>query len=129
MKLLVLPAITLAAATASYAGDSVVPVQVGSIPGMDACTSNGVVAGLRTSLLTLRSGPAVTYRQTDYLANGQELFLCSVSPDGKWHGVVYSSGRNGVDCGVSSPVNSAGPYHGPCKSGWVNARWIKVTAG
>ena len=127
MKLSVLPAITLAAATASYAGDSV-PVQVGSIPEMDACTSTGLVTGLRTSLLALRSGPGVTYRQIDHLANGQELFLCSVSPDGKWHGVVYSSGRT-VDCGVSSPVNSVGPYHGPCRSGWVSARWIKVTAG
>ena|SRR6185295_18780179 len=110
-----------------------VPVMIGEHGEgqLDACTSVGAVSGLNPKgdrFLAVRLGPGTRYRLVDKLTEGQRVFLCSVSKDGQWHGVVYSRGDD-TDCGVTSPVESARPYTGHCQSGWVNARWIKVVAG
>ena len=94
---------------------------------MDACASNGRVAGLNPrgdNFLAVRSGPGTRHAQIDSLHMGDAVFLCS--GEGDWYGIVYGGGR---DCGVSSPVLPRQVYRGPCKSGWVHRSFIEVTAG
>ena len=121
--------ILLVMSTAALAGGSAVPVKIGSIPDMDACLSLGVVSGLQHSVLSVRSGPSTTTAKIDSLHNGQSLWLCDSSSDGKWHGVIYVHGKDTPECGLSSPVSSEKPYTGLCKSGWVHKTWVKVIAG
>lgn len=107
------------------------PVIVGSDDYLDACPSLGVVSGLKSKgdgFLAVRSGASTKYALIDKLQNDQKVFICNTSKDGNWYGVVYSQG-DVDDCGVTSPVYPAQPYKGKCKSGWVNAHWIKLLAG
>lgn len=107
------------------------PVIVGSDDNLDACPSLGEVFGLNPKgdgFLAVRSGASTRYALIDKLHKGQKVFICSTSKNGNWYGVVYSH-RDVDDCGVTSPVNPAQPYKGKCKSGWVNAHWIKLLAG
>lgn len=94
---------------------------------MDACSSNGVVAGLKAGggdFLVVRAGPGSSHAEIDRLRDGEAVFLCTSA--GEWHGVVYGGGR---ECDVSSPIVPAQIYLGPCKSGWVQRHFIAVTAG
>ncbi|MBS0542210.1 MAG: integron [Proteobacteria bacterium] len=105
-----------------------VPVMVGGEPGLDACASTGIVAGLRGgsgSFLALRRGPALRFAITDRLRNGTRLWLCDAR--GGWLGVVYAA--DGRDCGVSSPLPARRPYRGSCASGWVSERFVRREAG
>lgn len=113
------------------AADNVVTSVIVGGNNLDACPSLGVVSGLKpegNGFLAVRSGANAKYALIDKLLEGQKVFICNTSTDGNWFGVVYSH-ENIDDCGVSSPVTPAQPYKGKCKSGWVNAHWIKVLAG
>ena len=126
----VLLALLIAASAAlAKAPPEPIPVQVGEIPDLDACLSWGEVAGLRHSLLAVRDGPGIHFRQVDELDNGHGLHLCDSTADGDWIGVVYAPAGEDVDCGVSSPVSGRHPYAGPCRSGWVHMKWVRVIAG
>ena len=106
-------------------------VTIGGNDDLDGCPSLGLVSGFkskRNGFLAVRTGPNAKYAILDKLNAGQKVFICDTSKDGNWFGIVYSH-RAIDDCGVSSPINPARPYKGKCKSGWVNARWIKVLAG
>jgi hypothetical protein len=131
-KVCILPAIFLLAGTFCFADQPAsVQVMVGSDDNLDACSALGMVSGLKSrqdSFLAVRAGPDKRFAMIDRLKAGQKVFICRTSEDGKWYGVVYS--RNSAeDCGVTSPINPARPYNGKCKSGWVNAHWIKLLAG
>ncbi len=104
-----------------------VPVVIGGDEDLDACSSTGVVKGIRTSL-AIRAGPGAGHRLLDALNNGDPLFVCGSSNDGKWYSVVYAKDTT-AECGVSGPIAKRGTYGGPCKSGWVAARWIEIVAG
>jgi hypothetical protein len=109
----------------------VVPVFVGGHPELDACSSAGRPRGLKSDgdgFLAVRSGPGVQYEITDKLHPGETFSLCDVSPDQRWHGIVYGDSAE-HDCGVSSPKAAQVPYRGPCKSGWVNVKFVEVHAG
>jgi hypothetical protein len=114
------------------ADNAVIPVMVGGEAEMDACASIGVVSGFKPGgdgFLAVRAGTSASYKLLDKLLEGQHVFICGSSSDGKWYGVVYSQGSEYVDCGVSSPISPAQPYNGLCKSGWVSKHWIKQVAG
>lgn len=68
--------------------------------------------------LAVRSDPAISSNQKDQLHNGDEVII--LDNKGEWMGIVYP---NIKECQQS--VLSAGPYKGPCKSGWVNQNWVK----
>lgn len=124
----ILLAALLLCAGPALAGTRPVPVRIGQVEDLDACLSLGVVTGLRHSLLAVRAGPGPSFQQVDELGNGREVFLCDASADSEWHGIVYPASE-GDECGVTSPVPTERPYPGPCRSGWVHRRWIKVIAG
>ena len=107
-----------------------IPVNIGGSDNLDACSSLGYVSGFKSKkgFLAVRSGSDTTYQIIDKLRKGQRVFICQISPDTNWYGIVYSY-KYGDDCGVASPVINAQPYSGKCKSGWVYARWIKLVAG
>jgi len=104
------------------------PVVVGAGPAEDACGSVGVVSGLDpegSNILSVRSGPGTDYQRVDFVTTAQVLFICE--QDGRWHAVVYTD--SAMDCGVSTPVDPAIPYSGPCRSGWVFSAFVKLIAG
>lgn len=105
-----------------------VDVMIGGDADYDACGSVGMVTGLDPqgdNFLAVRSGPGTGYEQIDSLFSGDEVFLCDRRD--RWHGIVY--GPPGTDCGVGSPVAGRQGYLGPCRSGWVFDRYIRVIAG
>jgi uncharacterized protein YgiM (DUF1202 family) len=117
--------LVLTMATAARAAKPI-PVVVGEIPEMDACTSLAVVAS--KNALTLRTGPGNNYAKVIDLKHGEYVHLCSTSADGNWSGVVLA--QDGIlDCQVTSPVQTPKPYDGPCISGWLPTKWLKPVAG
>lgn len=112
---------------------SAVPVRIGTHehPDLDACLSSGEVSGLKPGgdgFLAVRSGPGTKYAMTDKLAEGRLFHMCDSSADHEWIGIVYNADGS-LNCDVGSPVESPRDYHGECKSGWVNKRWVRVVAG
>ena len=123
MRLFSVLAVTLLVAACSTAGREPVSVLVGSeVPEADACPALGIMA----SAEILRDAPQGTAAVVAPLAKGAEVYLCDVSRDGKWHGVVVAQPSG---CGVSSPTPGRRAYAGPCQSGWVPAHRIHVVAG
>ncbi len=107
------------------------PVYYGGELEMDACSAVAEVAGLNPrgdGFLSVRSGPGRDFQKTDMLYNGDTVYLCD--GEGEWLGVVYGSPEAPVSsCAVASPKSARQPYDGPCPSGWVHSRWVRLTAG
>jgi len=57
------------------------------------------------------------------------VWLCEA--DEGWQGIVYPSGQfqDLGDCRVSATLPKPAPYDGPCQFGWVEAKYIELTAG
>jgi hypothetical protein len=103
-----------------------VAINIGGDKDVPACPRKGAVANLSAKgTLTVRKGPATSYARIDALGNGRQVFFCDWSADETWVGVVYPA-PGGGDCGVDKPQKNAGPYIGTCRSGWINARWVRV---
>lgn len=100
-------------------------VTVGGDESRNGCPGSGLVAGLsKAGTLSVRSGPGTASARVHSLGNGSKVFMCDWSADGGWVGVVYP-GTPGADCGVSRPITPAQPYAGPCRSGWVSAKYLQ----
>lgn len=99
----------------------------------DACGGWGVVSGLNPdgeNFLAVRAAPTTQASKMDELHEGDGLWFCDGTQDRQWVGVVYSPhGAPDLNCGVSSPVPEIVPYTGPCRSGWVSARYVTLIAG
>jgi hypothetical protein len=107
-----------------------VPVIAGKAPDLDACMTLGKVSGLDPQddgFLAVRTGPGEGHQLVDKLTEGRQVYICD--DRGTWLGIVYSNEPVDDGCGVTSPWPAPGPYTGPCRSGWVAARWIKDVAG
>lgn len=122
----------MSAATASWSQEfgtrPQVPIVIEADPNYDACGGDGVVGGLDSSgdgFLAVRSGPGPKYAEIDRLYNGEQVYFCDEK--GRWLGVVYSKQRQ--DCNVTTPWASTQSYTGPCKSGWVHRKWVRLHAG
>ena len=105
-----------------------VPVMAGGEAQLDACATAAVVSGLDPAgdnYLAVRAGPGTGYAETDRLSESQAISVCD--GDGHWLGVVYT--KDDADCGLASPATARAQYSGPCRSGWVAARFVTVTAG
>ena len=103
-----------------------VAINIGGDKNQPACQKKGAVANLSANgTLTVRKGPATTYAKIDALGNGRRVHFCDWSADETWVGVVYPPAAGG-DCGVDAPQKDAGPYTGTCRTGWINARYVRV---
>jgi len=108
------------------------PVMVGGVPDLDACLSNGQVTGLNPrgdNFLSVRSRPSARARELGRLRGGQVVWACDETADGSWTGVVFSPPGRDLDCGVGTPAPRHQVYRGPCASGWVSSRFLKIIAG
>ncbi len=107
-----------------------VPVMAGGEEDLDACGSSGRIAGLNPrgdGFLSVRSGPGgKPYREIDRLHNGNAVIVCD--EQGPWLAVVYGRSPDD-DCGVGTPWPTRKPYAGPCRSGWVHSRYVRMVAG
>ena len=105
-----------------------VPVLVGQDPESDACAGSGIVVGLDPTgdnFLSVRVGPGSKFREIDRLNTSDSVYVCDERLG--WYGIVYPVSRA---CNVSSvSFDKPQPYSGPCRSGWVYKKFIKLTAG
>jgi hypothetical protein len=129
----ILGALSLAAASglsAQPAAKVDVPIMVGGSGMSDGCTSLGQIVGLdprRDGFLSVRSGPGgKPYREIDCLYNGNQIFVCDERKP--WLAVVDGRSADGT-CGVSTPWPIRQPYTGPCRSGWIHSRYVRIIAG
>ena len=110
-----------------------VPVVVGDVPEHDACGQWGRIEGLNPKgdgYVSVRTAPTTRAAEVTRLKNDDGVFICDVSEDGEWIGVVYDDPQHGDDfCNVSSPVDHLQPYSGPCQSGWVYSKYVNAIAG
>ena len=93
--------------------------------GLDPC-SGVQIYGLNPrgdGFLAIRSGPGTNYRKIGELYNGNIVAGCDYRRG--WYGIVYG----GRDCGTGSPIARTAPYRGPCRSGWVYGKYVRVVAG
>jgi hypothetical protein len=114
----------------TFKSEAKVSVHYGGDENVDACTSLAQVDHLSigpNGFLAVKDAPNIKARRTDKVFNGQKLWICDESKDGKWVGVVYPSNEK-QDCGVTSPVEKKKPYDGPCKSGWVSRKYVRLLA-
>ncbi len=111
------------------------PVLLGTLgPETDVCNNTAWVVGLKKKgdgFLAVRAFPGVKYRITDKLLYKQLVYLCEVSKDEKWYGIIYSKGDydGNFDCELGSSLTTPKPYNGPCASGWVSKKFIEIIAG
>jgi hypothetical protein len=110
-----------------------IAVQVGHDgPAMDACGGVGRVIALdrdEMDALAVHTGPDDRNAHETALDEGTLVWLCEARGD--WQGIVYPEGQyqDLGDCRVSSPVAQRQAYAGPCRSGWVLARYVQLVAG
>ncbi len=121
----------LAAPAAAQAPER--PVRVGLAGAdLDACLSDGVVANLDPrgdNFLAVRAAPSTRARMLARLGPHHPVQVCEQAPGG-WLGIVYGPDpADRADCGTGSPVARPQAYRGPCRSGWVSARYITIVAG
>lgn len=109
------------------------PVRAGGDADFDACSSVAKVVGLNPrgdNFLAVKSGPDLRARRIDKLGPKALVFVCDNARDNAWTGIVYDGGGELCGrCGVTSPIARARPYRGPCQSGWVASKYLKIVAG
>jgi hypothetical protein len=104
------------------------PVMIGEAGEyVDACPSLGVANPEPGKKIVVWAEPIDRSFAFGELEPGSSLYLCDDSVEG-WSGVVYSTNQD-EDCGVSSPIFGEEMYSGPCASGWVEKKYLKVVAG
>jgi hypothetical protein len=109
-----------------------VPVRIGELgASFDACGTAATTRNTRAGAgLPVRAAPFDTAAESASIPAGARFFVCSRSHDQRWLGVVWNdAGELSAECGVSSPVTSRRDYPGPCRSGWVQAAFVKLIAG
>lgn len=111
-----------------------VPVMIGHDgPDFDACGGWGRVSGLDPegdNFLAVRAAPTTQASKMDELHEGEEVWFCDGTADQDWVGIVYGASREpGVDCQVGANLPGPVEYVGPCRSGWVSARYVTLLAG
>lgn len=102
-------------------------------PALDACAGIGRIATLDPDL-AIRERPDEYAREKDRLPSATLVWICEkgASENGEdWQGIVYPTGefQKLGDCLVSRPIPAQEPYAGPCRSGWVLARDLRLVLG
>ncbi len=106
-----------------------VPVLIGGEESSEGCAGTAVVAVRPDSWLNLRSGPGRANPVIARLQPDQTVSVCQRRGNG-WVGVVvHPADRRPADCGLSDAGSQAKAYRGPCRSGWVSERYLRIQAG
>jgi hypothetical protein len=118
------------------ARDEVRRIFVGGSWKNNECTGVGTNIGAVIQLkpganLSVRAAPNINAKETDRLQSGHGLDMCTKVTNKAWIGIVYHPDPNGDRADCRSPYDSekSVPYRGPCKYGWVAARYIVNAAG
>lgn len=97
------------------------------VHGFDFSTCNmAIVKGLKSHnvSLTVRAGPAATFRRIGRVYQGQQIFACNKRSE--WVGIVFGpSGK----CALRTTLVRSPALPKGCRSGWAHQRWIVVTSG
>lgn len=134
MRMLWIAAAALAGAvaTAAVAQQGLRPVRIGMAGNdLDACLSVAEVRGLDRNgdnTLSVRARPSRVAPAMDRLGPGRQVWVCDGDAVPGWTGIVYAE-RPDQECNVGAPVATIRPYAGPCRQGWVAARYLVVIAG
>lgn len=91
------------------------------------CSATGTVANLPANddSLAVRTGPGTNYREVARLGAGVEMHLCTPAKDNRWVGVIYRPDGELPDAERCRLTTDDSPrYEGPCRSGWVSARYV-----
>ncbi|MDC8755181.1 hypothetical protein OIK40_11080 [Erythrobacter sp. sf7] len=91
------------------------------------CNGTGIVANLpaEDGFLAVRAGPSTNYSEIARLSGGAEIHLCTPAKDNRWVGVVYRPDGDLPDAARCRLTTDDSPrYEGPCRSGWVPARYL-----
>jgi hypothetical protein len=129
MKYVLALALFAVAAASAAAAQRPRPVVIRGDPNLDSCPQGGEVRGLNPrghNYLSVRAGPHVRARELDRLRAGQEVVICDGVGNGQWWGVIYSRNPS-QDCNLGAIVGRPWPYRGPCRSGWVAGRYVRIT--
>lgn len=110
------------------------PVTIGEGgPGISACVARGRIVNLSPSdqpYLPVRVAPFDEAAEIGRLDKGARVFVCTRSLNQAWRGVVIPpADAPDADCGVRAPVAAATQYVGPCRSGWIRAAFVELSAG
>ncbi|ANU07974.1 hypothetical protein A6F65_01677 [Paraurantiacibacter namhicola] len=107
------------------------PVRVGQDgPDMDACGSYAEVAERPTgeqNFAMVLAAPQEGATPLERLSAGLGVSVCE--QEGDYVGVVYSRETDLGSCRVGSPVAEEQDYAGPCRSGWIEAKYLRMMAG
>ena len=138
MRMIVIAISALACgANATAAAAEQIPLIGSEGPAQDACIGVGTIITLDEHL-PVRERLDRYARQKDKLPRATLVWICekgaSIEAGGAsedWQGIVYPTGefQELGDCKVSRPVAAPEPYAGPCRSGWVPARDLRLVAG
>jgi hypothetical protein len=103
------------------------PVMLKADNGLDPC-SLGAITGADDGAIMVFPGDSTDLDATDFLSDGEKVWICDSDEGGDMIGIVYSADPD-KDCEVGSPVAEDRPYLGPCEWGWIKAQWVQVLAG
>ena len=125
------PAETAAPAEEAYDGPIPKPIRIGGDgPDFDACGTFAEVAEYDADgedKPYVHDAPSTSTKSRDILAAGQGVQICA-SENGM-SGIVYPGEDQTVaDCGTASPAATEENYIGPCRSGWVEKRFLETIA-
>jgi len=106
----------------------VVPVMVGGQEASEGCAGTATLSIRASTKLNLRAGPGLTYSVIAQLSADQRISICQ-RRDG-WVGVLVLRTSTGPsDCQVSDAGPKPTSYAGPCVSGWLSAKYVRILAG
>ncbi len=101
-------------------------------PAHDACPGIGRINGFeprKGDFLRVRAEASQAAAVTDKLKISALVWLCEA--DDGWQGIVYPGDEKQDlgDCKVSIALTKPEEYHGPCKYGWVEAKYVDLVTG
>lgn len=94
----------------------------------DPCSYGEIVELAPETTISVYPGASEELEPIDELAEATPVWICETSNDKQMVGIIFGAYRD-QDCEVSSPVAEDTDYFGPCDSGWVMARDVKLLAG
>jgi hypothetical protein len=105
-----------------------IPVMIGGQEASEGCAGTATISIRAGTRLNVRAGPGLTHPVIARLSDGQRVSICQRREG--WVGVlVLRTGPGASDCQASDAGPKPMPYAGPCASGWITAKYVRMLAG